>query len=87
VAFVSIVFLYSSFAEKLSAIEVPSVDYPLSISFEQVLHFKLELAYLERNRYFVVYFAADNQDLVTLAVLAPISSLTNLILLRFQKLK
>jgi signal recognition particle GTPase len=43
--------------------------------------------YLEKNRYFVVYFAADNQDLVILAVLAPISSLTNLILLRFQQLK
>jgi signal recognition particle GTPase len=43
--------------------------------------------YFERNRYFVVYFAADNQDLVTLAVLAPINSLTNLILLRFQQLK
>ncbi len=42
--FVSIVSLYSSFAERLSAIEPRSVDSPLSISFEQVLHFIFDLA-------------------------------------------
>jgi hypothetical protein len=41
---VSIAPLYSSFPERLSAVEARSIDSPLSISFEQVLHFKLELA-------------------------------------------
>jgi hypothetical protein len=44
VGFISIVPLYCSFSERFSAIEVRSIDSPLSISFEQVLHFKLELA-------------------------------------------
>jgi hypothetical protein len=45
VGFVRLVFLYTLFRERLSTIEVRFTDFPFSISVEQVLHFKVELAY------------------------------------------